>query len=377
MRIALDAHAVGRKQTGNETYIRNLLREFGGLDTRHHYVAYISAPSAGSDIPARFEVRQVSQNPWKRLGADLPAAIVRDRPDVLHVQYTAPLRSGIPVVATVHDVSFLEHPEFFSLFRRTQLKLTVARTMRTAARIIAPSDFSRQRIANAYPSAAGRISVIHNGVDATFRPMGEEITRRWVKDNYGLSAPYILTVGDLQLRKNQIGLIQAFAAMLRERPELPHHLVLAGKETFHGCDVMEAARQSGFADRILFPGFVAEDDLRHLYCGCDFFVFPSFYEGFGLPILEAMACGRAVACSDNSATAEVADGAAILFNPRDVPQITRALLDLAMHPELRRSRGALGIRRAKEFSWRKAATETLAVYQAVLSQRAQRVGVGV
>jgi glycosyltransferase involved in cell wall biosynthesis len=377
MRIALDAHAVGRKQTGNETYIRNLLRELAGRHSCHDYIAYLSAPGSESLVPSQIQVRRVADNAWQRLGFDLSAGVARDQPDLLHVQYTAPLRCKAPVVATVHDVSYLEHPEYFSPFRRTQLKISVARTVRHAAAIIAPSEFSRRRIARAYGIDDSRIAVVHNGVAPQFHPMAQPLAQRWVRETFGLAAPYVLTVGDLQPRKNQIGLIRAFVRLLQQQPQLPHHLLLVGKENWHGSYVKAEAKRSGYSSRILFTGFVTDEDLRRLYCGCDVFAFPSFYEGFGLPILEAMACGRAVACSEGSATGEVADGAAVLFDPNRIDDIAKALRDLLIDPDFRQRRERLGLQRAAQFSWERAAAETIGVYEKVTERHAQRVRIRV
>lgn len=375
MRIALDAHAVGRKQTGNETYIRNLLREFAARGSGHDYIAYVSAPGSEKSIPSPLSVRRVADNPWQRLGVDLPAAFARDRPDLIHVQYTAPIRVRVPIIVTIHDVSYLEHPAYLSHFRRTQLRITVANTIRRAAAIITPSEFSRNRIAQTYGIDDARIQVIQYGVDPHFRPMPQASAQQWVRERYGFSGPYVLNVGDLQPRKNQIGLIRAFSRLLESHPHLPHRLLLVGKENWHGGEVKEEAKRSGCADRIVFTGFVADEDLRQLYCGCDVFAFPSFYEGFGLPILEAMACGRAVACSEGSATGEVADGAAVLFDPHRVDDIAKALRDLLIDADFRQRRERLGLQRAAQFSWQRAASETIRVYEKVAERRERQVGV--
>jgi glycosyltransferase involved in cell wall biosynthesis len=367
MRIAVDAHAVGRKLTGNETYVRNLLREFASAAPDASFVAYVSDERAHGQLPARFETPAVARNPFIRLGFDLGRRLWLDQPDLVHVQYTAPLGCPVPVVVTVHDVSFLEKPEYFSRFRRTQLAITVRETVRRAAAIIAPSSFSRDRIAAAYNLRAEQIDVVHNGVDPEFRPMSRELARAVVADRHGIRAPYVLTVGDLQPRKNQTGLIRAFSALLQAAPHLPHHLVLVGKENWHGAEVRACASKSGFSDRIHFTGFVGDSELRHLYAGCDLFMFPSFYEGFGLPILEAMACGRAVACSDASAMPEVADSAGLLFDPASVESMRRAMADVLLDAELRQRLERLGLQRAARFSWQRAAEETLAVYRRVAS----------
>ena len=155
-----------------------------------------------------------------------------------------------------------------------------------------------------------------------------ESSRRWANAHFCFPFPFVLTVGDLQPRKNHVKLIHAFEEVLRAQPKLPHHLVMVGKETWYSHTVRTAAAKSPVADRIHFTNFVEDDALIKLYGACDLFVYPSLYEGFGLPILEAMACGRAVACSNSTAMPEVADSAALLFDPESVPEMARAMRDL-------------------------------------------------
>ena len=175
-------------------------------------------------------------------------------------------------------------------------------------------------------------------------------------------------MGDLQPRKNQIGLIRAFARLVKAYPQLKQNLVLVGKETWFADQVHRAARDCGVADRIQFFGFVSDADLLQLYNACDRFVFPSFYEGFGLPALEAMACGRAVVCSHTSALPEVVDGAAILFDPYALDEMVRAMADLLLDGELRVRMERLGIQRAAHFSWQKTAQRTLEVFHEVVEK---------
>jgi glycosyltransferase involved in cell wall biosynthesis len=369
MRFSVDAHAIGCHLTGNEVYIRNLLDAFAAVDDESEFIAYVSTAAAAGAVPHRFARRTVSRNPWVRLGVDLPRRLRADRPDLLHVQYTAPLFCPVPVVACVHDVSFLEHPEYFTAARAAQLRITVKRTVERAVRVMTGSEFSRSAITRFYGIDPGRVVVVPNAAAPVFRPLGHPESAAWVRRRFEIPAPYILTVGDLQSRKNQAGLIRAFAEMLRARPELPHHLVLAGKESWHAEGVHRAAADSGAAERIHFTGFVADDEVVRLYNGCELFVFPSFYEGFGIPVLEAMACGRPVACSNSSALAETAAGRALLFDPHSTREMTRAMLDLVLDEELRLRLGLRGLEHAAQFTWRKAAEKTLAVYYDVASER--------
>jgi glycosyltransferase involved in cell wall biosynthesis len=372
MRFSVDAHAIGQHLTGNETYIRNLLNCFDMLDHEADFVAYVSREEAFSEVPQRFQKRRVSVNPFVRLGYDLPKQVAADRPCLLHVQYTAPIACSAPIVVSVHDVSFLEHPEYFTSFRALQLRLTVRRTVKTASYVLTPSKFSKQRILDAYKLADEKVVVLPNGVSSVFHPVAREAAQRSMRSSLNAAVPtipvtpFILTVGDLQPRKNHLGLIGAFEDLIRTHPQLPHHLLIVGKEdTWYAPTVHAAARKSRVADRIHFTGFVDDEELRRLYGACDLLVYPSLYEGFGLPILEAMACGRAVACSNTSAMPEVADSAALLFDPGSQRDLVFAMRDLLLNPELRQRMERLGVQRAAMFTWTSSAAKTLDLYYTV------------
>ncbi len=366
MRFAIDAHTIGCRLTGNEVYVRNLLAGFDLLEHDAEFLAYVAAGDLNGSVPPRFARRDVSRSPWLRLGFDLTRNLLRDRPDLLHVQYTAPLRCPVPVVVTVHDVSFEDHPEFFPAWRRRQLRLTVPRTLRMAAGVITGSEFSRRAMARAYGLKPAGITVVPNGVSPVFRPLPPERAKSRVASGLGVVGPFVLTVGEMQPRKNQIGLIHAFAEALRLDPRLPHTLVITGKETWFSSRVRREAERSGVSGRIRFTGFVSDEDLIFLYNACDLFVLPSFYEGFGLPLLEAMACGKAVACSNASALPEVAGRAAVLFDPHNSAQMGDAILRLLSDRGLRRRMERLGLARAAQFSWRETARRTLEVYYSAL-----------
>ncbi|MBL8233163.1 MAG: glycosyltransferase family 4 protein [Bryobacterales bacterium] len=362
MRFAIDAHAIGQHLTGNEVYIRNLLDRFVAVDPDAEFIAYLSAEEAARQLPGRIRHRSVSANPFVRLGWELGRKVNAERAALLHVQYTAPLWCNVPLVVSVHDVSFLEHPEFFSASRVTQLQQTVKRTVKKAARVLTVSEFSRAAIERHYPEARGKTLVTPNAVSATFRPMQRDQARARVQQELGIPSPFLLNVGDLQPRKNQTGLIRAFEEFVRNNPSQPHHLVVAGQSKFDGDVVKQAAARSSVASRIHFTGYVDDTFLRLLYNACELFVFPSFYEGFGIPILEAMACGCAVACAKTSAMPEVADGAAIFFDPRSIAEMARAIQDMVLNPEMRARYERLGPARASAFSWDRTARQTLDVY---------------
>lgn len=365
MRFAVDAHAVGSRLTGNEVYIRNLLSEFAKLDGDSEFIAYVSEPDAYHQVPPQFQKSWVPANPYRRLGFDLPARLRRDRPALVHVQYTAPLGCCVPVVATIHDVSFLECPQYFTPARAMQLRLTAGRTVAAAARILTPSEFSKRAILEHYRIHPGMVIAIPNGVSTAFRPVGREAAARQLARRFNIHDPFVLSVGDLQPRKNHVGLLRAFESAIRARPGLRHHLVLAGQETWYSPELHRAVERGSVRDRVHFAGYVGDEDLIQLYGACDVFAFPSFYEGFGLPILEAMACGRAVICSDTSAMPEVANGAALLFDPHSREQMAQALVDVLLDSELRLRLERAGPRRARLLSWERAARLTLDAYYEV------------
>jgi glycosyltransferase involved in cell wall biosynthesis len=366
MKIAIDAHALGQRLTGNEVYVRNLLQGLANIDKRSKYLAYVSVQGVERFLPHGISVTHVSNNPFLRLGFDLPRRLRADKPDLVHLQFTGPLLCNVPQIVSVHDVSFLEHPEYFPRERCAQLRITVSRTVRQAARVLTGSEFARQSILRAYKVDPDKVITVPIAANPIFRRLPRERSQREVRDRLGIEGPFILTVGDLQPRKNHLGLIQAFRALAQTYPQIRHKLVMAGKHTWFAQQIYDTAKHSGLSDRIIFTGFVEDDDLLRLYNACDCFVFPSFYEGFGIPILEAMACGRAVACSNTSSMPEVADGAGILFDPQSKTEIARALADILLDPALRARLERLGLQRAPLFTWNRTAERTLEVYQEVV-----------
>src|ERR1043165_8964554 len=179
MRFAVDAHAIGRHLAGNGVYVRSLLSPLARLNLESDLVAYVSADSAAQYLPANIRTRRVATNPFLRLGFDLAMRVRQDRPDLLHVQYTAPLACPVPVVVSVHDVSFLEHPEYFTRDRAWQLQFTVRRKVRRAARILTGSEFSRSSILKVYGALEeDKVVVVPNAAASEFRPISREAATR-------------------------------------------------------------------------------------------------------------------------------------------------------------------------------------------------------
>ncbi len=265
MRFAVDAHAIGRHLTGNEVYIRSLLRAFAEIDKHSEFVAYLSEPGAESLIPERFQVRRVAANPYSRLGWDLGRLIRADRPDLVHVQYTAPLFSNTPTVVTVHDVSFLEHPEYFHSLRGSQLRLTVARTVKRAARILTVSEFSRDAILRAYDIPAGKDQRYSQRGQSRISGRSAASGHRKPCTKVCSSTPRLCypwrICSRARIRSALSRLSQSFSPIIRSSSTT---WFSTGKETWFTPKVREAARDCGFASRIHFTGFVSDPVLLQL-----------------------------------------------------------------------------------------------------------------
>jgi glycosyltransferase involved in cell wall biosynthesis len=284
--------------------------------------------------------------------------------DVFHASDVVQLApAGVAQVATVFDLSPLHWPEYH-LSRNVELfKHKMAHLSKHADRIIAISQATADDLAAHYPAAAAQVDIVHCGVDAAFRPVTDRAALADVRRKYGIPAPdYLLFVGTLEPRKNLVRLVEAYAAVYATEGAATPPLVLAGSRGWHDQPIFGAVEQWQMQDHIHFTGPVAEEDLPALYSGADCFIYPSLFEGFGLPVLEAMACGAPVITSNTSSLPEVAGDAALLVPPQDVDALAgalgRLLNDAALRTELRQR----GLAQAARFSWEMAARETWGVY---------------
>ena len=378
MRIGIDARTLSGRYTGDRTYWRGLIGGLAAIDTANEYVLYTRQPLEGDPPPGlgpNFSWRPVPvpQNDALWMLAGWPRALKADKIDVAHTQYNIPLLGApCPVVTTVHDVSFRVHPDLFLPKDRWILNTLVPRSMKRAARVIAVSESTRRDILRHYPSVPkDAVRVVLEAADARFRPPagGQETARAMANKGLKLDdRPYLLAVGVLQPRKNLALLLDAFALLklgLKINGEpLPHRLVIAGKRGWlDDTDVQLAALPEEVTRDIVLAGYVADDELPTLYGGADVLCYPSRYEGFGLPPLEAMACGCPVLCSRSSSLPEVVGDAGILLSPDDSDAWARALGKLLSAPPILARWRERGPAQAALFSWEKAARETLEVYE--------------
>ena len=374
MRIAIDAHMVGTRETGNETYTLNLIKALQQLDDGNTYLLLTDDPhrlrSRIEETPW-FQVRQVRPaQDYLRIPLGMPWLAWREHVDVLHVTYNAPPVCPCPIVVTVHDISFRLDPDQFSPRDRLILSTLVPLSMRRAARVITVSNAARADILRHYRVPPERVVATPEAADEAFRPITDRATVERVARGYGLEGPFMLAVGNLQPRKNLPRLVAAFAGV-RGAGETTVKLAIVGKAQWQESEVYAAVRQHGLDNAVIFTGYVPDEDLVALYNAAAVFVYPSLYEGFGLPPLEAMACGTPVVASRADAIAEVCGDAALLVSPTDVAELTRGLLRVLRDPALAASLRERGFRRVRDFSWRKTAEQTLAIYEAAAKSSAK------
>ena len=368
MHIAIDAHSVGAKLGGNETYAVNLIEALAQIDQTNTYTLYVTKPEAIERFANRWPNFTVSQTlphtPLVRIPLTLVAELRRHPVDVLHVQYTAPPFVSCAIVTTIHDLAFEHLPETFNRRSWMQLRLTVRRTARRAAQIITVSEYSRQDISHTYRIDPERITVTPEAAPAHFAPVTNAAELEKVRQNYGIERDYILSLSSIQPRKNLVRLIEAYSRLRQSRSEgkLPQ-LVLAGKRGWLDSETFKAAEQSGCGRDIVFTGYVGDEDLPALYSGALCFVYPSYFEGFGLPVLEAMQCGTAVIAGNRTSLPEIVGEAGLLFDPFDTNALVDALKRFMDDADYRATLSRAGLERSRQFCWQTTAALTLQAYQ--------------
>jgi glycosyltransferase involved in cell wall biosynthesis len=370
LRIAIDAHTVGTKLGGNESYAVNLIEALAQIDSVNHYTIYITTNEARDRFSNRwpnFKVRStLPHTPLIRIPLTLSAELRKNPVDVLHVQFTAPPFCPCPVVVSIHDLSFEHLPQTFNRRSRTQLRLTVRHSARRAARILSLSEHTRRDIIESYGISPQRVTAIPIAAPDHFGPITDSRELQRVRHNYGIDGDYILSVGSIQPRKNLARLVRAYASLRRESSadKLPK-LVLVGKCAWLYDETLRVLDETNIKDAVVLTGYVPEKDLPALYSGALCFVYPSYFEGFGLPPLEAMKCGAAVIVGNQTSLPEVVGDAALAVDPFDVDAIAGAIKRLVNNSALRGELRVRGLERARAFNWQETARKTLAVYKEV------------
>ena len=371
--VGVNAHLLSLADTyrsaGINWYVQNLLSHLPEVDPHVDYTVFLGERrypgGAGLDLgfsrlptqhpPVRIFWEQVIQ-PWSVWKAGL---------DLSHgMAFVGPLASACPFVVTVHDLSFLSYPQSFPALNRVYLRMFTRLSVRRARRIIAVSESTKRDLIRYYDVSPAKVDVVHNGVDSDFRPMptaqvADFRRRRELPDRF------ILFVGTLEPRKNVTHLIEAYARLPRPRPPL---LLLGGKGWLYD-EIFSRVEMLNLQGDVNFVGYVPTEELPLWYSAATLFVYPSLYEGFGLPPLEAMACGTPVVVSDASSLPEVVGQAGLLVDPASNEALTEAMEQVLARPDLQKQLAAAGLARARGFSWQKTAACTVDSYK-----RALRVG---
>ena len=382
MRIGVDYTSAVRQGAGIGRLTRCIFQALAEIDHENEYRLFAAM---GRGQPSNFPTFQPSNLSnfrlktiplsdrelnvvWHRLRLPLPVELITGPVDVFHSpDFTLPPVWRARAVLTVHDLSFLRVPECFTGALRRYLERVVPRSVRRADHVIADSHSTKRDLVELLGTPAGKVTVIHSGVEPRFRPIIDRAALGPVRQRYDLPERFIISVGTLQPRKNFATLVEAFARLKSEtgnwKPGARSlKLVIAGGRGWLYEEIFARVEALGLQGDVLFPGFVADEDLPALYNLAEAFVLPSLYEGFGLPPLEAMACGTPVVTSNVSSLPEVVGDAGLMVEPTDVESLAAAIERVLEDGDLRREMVQRGLARAKEFTWERAARRLLGVY---------------
>lgn len=371
--IGIDATAAYEQGAGIGRYVRELVQALALEDTRTPYrlfVAGVTRQSLPKPPGPNFVWRPTRITPlwfarvWHRLQVPLPVEVFTGRVRLFHAtDFTLPpTLPGTPTLLTVHDLSFVRAPETTTPVLKAYLDRVVPRSVRRATHVVADSQATKDDLIALYGTPPDKITVLLSGVSAHFRRVTDADARRAVLARYGVPAqPYIFTVGTVQPRKNYARLMQALAALGAEGAGL--HLVIAGGRGWLDSPIYAAVKSLDLGERVHFAGFVDDADLPALYSGALCLAYPSLYEGFGFPVLEAFACETPVITSKLSSMPEVAGDAALLVDPYDVDALAAALRRLLRDQALRTALVARGSRQVAQFTWARTARQLHDLYQ--------------
>ncbi|MBK8906122.1 MAG: glycosyltransferase family 4 protein [Anaerolineaceae bacterium] len=380
MIIGIDVTSALTQGGGIGRYTRELVQALATVDDQNNYRLFSAKPPAQLPVPDPLpQTKNFSHQPaplderwlyrlWYRLRLPLPVQWVAGQLDLFHSPdfVLPPVNGRIPTLLTVHDLSFVHFPHVFPERLVNYLNQVVPWSIGRATHILADSEATRQDLLSIWQVPPEKVTVLYSGVHERFQPVEDAAMVTAVRQKYQLHDwPYILSVGTLQPRKNYQMLIRAFAALA---DKVPHHLVIIGGKGWLYDEMLAEVERQDLTGRVHFIGFVDDADLPAFYSEADLFAFPSLYEGFGLPLLEAMGCGTAVLTSNSSSLPEVAGDAARQLPPQDEAAWTETLHTLLLDADLRHQLVQAGFAQVRRFSWKASAQELLKIYQHVVQR---------
>ncbi len=364
--IAIDGSRANLDQkTGTEYYSAILLKKLAELDRKNRYRIYVQKKGwvLEENWPANFEVK-IIESPFLWTQLRLSLELSKTKPEVLFVPaHAVPFRHPKKTIVTIHDLAYEFYPSSYKTLARAYLKLSTRWSAKWASDIIVPSRATKKDLVNLYKVASKKIHVIPHGYNRElFKKIDNPHEIGLIKKKYGLNEneDYLFFVGRLDERKNIVGMIKAFYKV-KSQTNFDYKLVLAGKAGVGYEKMQKEIKDLLIENDVKFLGYVPEQDLPYLMSGATIFLFPSLYEGFGFPILEAMACGVPVITSKTSSCPEVAGEGAILVNPDNIEEIADSITCILTDARLRVRLTQQGFRQIEKFSWDKTAKETLQI----------------
>lgn len=374
MHIGIDYTSALNQRAGIGRFTRGLVGGLAEVDRTHQYLlvhARTRRASQSCPLPDNFTLRQLPFGEWamavawQRLGLPVPVELLSGRLDIFHApDYLLPPLWKAQGVITVHDLSFLLYPECAEPNLVRYLSRAVPKSIDRAALVLADSFSTKKDLIRLLGVPERKVEVVHGGVDARFTRVTDQSVLQRVRRRYPVESPYILSLGTVEPRKNLSRLMEAYAA-LRTSGKISHRLLIAGARGWRNSELARVYERLKLDDCIAFLGFVPDEDLPALYTLADLFVYPSLYEGFGLPPLEAMACATPVVCSNTSSLPEIVGDAAALIDPLDVAGLSSAMESLLGNGAQAGLLAARGRERASSFTWARAARRLVSIYEEV------------
>ncbi len=373
-RVGLNAQLLSLQQSyrsaGISWYIFNLLQNLGDVASDFQFTTFVNT----ADFQSRTERVSVRRNSaraqkpplrilWEQ--TKLPLELRREKLNLLHsLAFVSPMATTLPSVVTIYDLSFLHYPHLFKPFNRWYLSTFTRLSAKRADAIIAISESTRQDVISAFNVSPKKVHTVYCGADAAFRPLPKADIEAF-RTKHQLPQKFIFRLGTIEPRKNVEGVIKAYAEW-RARDKTAPPLIVAGGKGWYYREVFQWVENLGLQDSVFFPGYLPQSDLPLWYNAASLMVYPSHFEGFGLPVLESMACGTPVITSDVSSLPEVAGTAALMVSPTDTGALSRAMQSVFEDETLAQSLREKGLRQAAKFSWAKAAKQTTDIYRQVL-----------
>ncbi|MCK4649384.1 glycosyltransferase family 4 protein [bacterium] len=378
MRIAIDFRSTIGQPAGIGRFTNNLVKQIALLGSKNEYILYSFYPK----MPNKEIKEFIKKHPNLSLKTNpVPGRIMRylwdyfkipiefsiGEVDIIHIMdFLIPNIKKARLIVTVHDISSILFPQWHTRYTRRWVKDRIYLAKEKAHKIIVDSVHTKKDLVRTLGVSEDLIAVIYGGVGEQFQPIKDRETLKQIKKRYKIRDKYLLFLGTLEPRKNILGLIRAFHKIKNRFPN--YQLVIAGKRGWKFQEIFKTVGELRLEDKVIFTGYLPEEDIPSLYSGAELFIYPTLYEGFGFPPLEAMACGTPVITSNLSSLPEVMGEAGILIDPNNIDELARAIESALSNEDLKRELRAKGVRQAAKFSWKRCAQETIKVYQEVYNR---------